>query len=196
MNHPRLFPCLALALALVLSGCAQPQAPATPEPTVSERPPLVIIRGVRPADPADEAFRDLSQYHAFSEAMLIRELAKLENSSVTSPYIDLRRLVLLWLLGHPESAPRIDALVNQLIHHPDPRVAATVSLLNRAIAGQRRSNERTAQLEAKLESKLAEAQRRNEQLTAKIQALKAIEKDLQSRSEPKPEPAAASPSQR
>ncbi len=192
MIHLRLHLCLALAL--LFAGCAQNQPPAPPpEPVAAERPPLLIIRGVRPADPADDAFRDISRFHGFSEAMLMSELAQLNNSSETGPYIDLRRLVLLWLLGKPENSARVDTLINQLMHHPDARISAMVSVLTKSIAAQRRSSERNAQLEAKLESKLAEAQRRIDQLSAKIQALKALEKDLLSRPESKPELAPGNP---
>ncbi len=185
---------LYFVLAWLFAGCAQPQPPApAPEPVAAERPPMMIIRGARPADPADEAFRDISRFHGFSEAMLLSELAQLDSSSETGPYINLRRLVLFWLLGKPENSARVDTLINQLMHHPDARISAMVSVLNKSIAAQRRSSERNAQLEAKMESKLAEAQRRIDQLTAKIQALKALEKELLSRPESKPELAPGNP---
>jgi hypothetical protein len=185
---------LYFVLALLFVGCAQTQPPApAPEPVAAERPPMMIIRGVRPADPADDAFRDISRFHGFSEVMLLSELAQLDGSSETGPYINLRRLVLLWLLGKPENSARVDTLISQLMHHPDARISAMVSVLNKSIAAQRRSSERNAQLEAKLESKLAEAQRRIDQLTAKIQALKALEKELLSRPESKPELAPGNP---
>lgn len=191
MNHRCIY--TYFVLALLLTGCAQHRSPQTPaEPQVNERPPMIIIRGVRPPDPADEAFRDISRYPEFSEGMLLNELAQLDSGNQTSPYIDLKRLVLLWILGKPETAGRVEVLMNQLSDHPDARISAIVGVLGRSVTVQRRSSERTAQLEAKL----LEAQRRIDQLGAKIQALKALEKDLLSRPESKGDTATGTPSAR
>lgn len=196
-SYVRLSPLVVLVvLAFLITGCAQVQPPAPPAPVVIEPPPPAVVDDDPASDLENEAFQDISRFHELDEDKLLNELAQLESSSQTSPYVDLRHLVLLWLLGKPENTPRIDALINQLMHHPDARISATVSVLNRAIAIQRRHHERLAQLESKMESKLAEAQRRNEQLSAKIQALKALEKDLLSRPDPKPEATATVPSSR
>ncbi len=191
MNHRCFYPCFALAL--LLTGCAQNlSAPAPMEAQVHERPPLIIVRGVRPPTPADEAFRDISRYPELSESALLNELAQLESVTQTSPYIDLRRLVLLWILGKPETTARLEVLMNQLGNHPDAGISAIVAVLGRSGALQRRSSDRTAQLEAKL----VDAQRRIDQLGAKIQALKALEKDLLSRPELKGDTATGNPSPR
>jgi hypothetical protein len=166
-------------LAGLLVGCTQPPLPVA-APTVAY-PPMTIVRGPRPVDAGAEAFRDIGRYLNFTPRMLLDEVIRLDGQADADPYVGLRQMVLLWLLDRPESAARLEALASRLSHDSDPRVATPARTLANTVSSQRRLTERNNLLE----TKIYEAQRRIDQLTAKIEALKSLEKELLSRPEPK-----------
>lgn len=210
-RHLLLFPAsLAAVLAAVLStGCTafQPE-PAAAEPPPAPPPRVVFVydspsvdmveaagalvtkdRSVHrndsgtdanPVDdPATQAFADIAGYAGFNDNMLRDELARLEGMPDNSGYRDLRIATLLWLLGQPEHAGWLDLLVTQIENDDDPRVLAFGRTIRRAVGRERSAAERNAALS----SQLADTQRRIEQLSAKIDALKSLEKELLSRPE-------------
>ncbi len=161
-----------------------PEPPAEPPPAEPAPTRQVLIADEpAPVDPASDAFRDIAAYAGFNDNMLRDEIARIEALPETGNYLDLRLAVLLWMSGRPEHSARLDALAARLGSDEDQRVVALAGMIARAISSQRGRSERIAALEAQL----ADAQRRVEQLRAKIDALKSLEKELLSRPEPRPD---------
>lgn len=159
-----------------------PAPPPASEPTATPpRTKVVIVHETPPPDPAGQAFRDIAGYADFNDNMLRDELARLETLADGSSYHDLRIAALLWMLDRPEHASWLQLLNARLAEDDDARVAALAAVIGRATARQRSRAERITSLE----SQLAEAQRRVDQLSAKIDALKSLEKELLSRPDPR-----------
>lgn len=171
---------LAVLLCLLV-GCAQPPL-SVASPAVAY-PPITIVRGPKPTDAGAEAFRDISRYVNFTQRMLLDEANRLDAMADADPYSGFRLMMLLWMLDRPESTERLEALASRLGRDSDPRIATPARILANNISTQRRLGER----ERELEKKVNEAQRRIDKLTAKIEALKSLEKELVSRPEPKPQ---------
>lgn len=172
---------LPLISALLLQACAfvppppSAELPAAPLPVPSTR--VIILHEDKPADPAADAFRDIAGYASFNDNMLQDELARLETLADGSRSHDLRIAALLWMLDKSEHSGWLELLTARLADDEDPRMAAFGGMIGRALVKQRDAAERRAALE----SQLVDAQRRVEQLRAKIDALKSLEKELMSR---------------
>ena len=202
-RHPLLWG--AALCAAVLAGCAtsapQPQAaeaievappaatadanrtPAPPEPTLPELE--------EPASPAKDLLRDTLAYADraldASATTLAREMARLSVPDDTKPARHLRLALLLTQTRQPADTARALGLVQRTLADANAQdLHPLARLLEARLTHQRRLEE---QLERQGQQ-LREAQRRNDQLSERLEAVRAIERSLQTR----PAPATASPS--
>jgi hypothetical protein len=192
--------CLSLPLMLAaLSGCAQwpvaepsaataPTAPA-PAPAAAARVPAELPPAAAAAaasaptalaEPTARLLALQERLRTLNAAELARESAARE-APADAPTSVEQALVLLQLraLSQAAGAPangelaRVQALLEPVARQPSPW-QATAKLLGARVAEQRRLEDQLAQAQ----QQLREQQRRNEQLSAQIEALRAIERSL------------------
>lgn len=212
-RHPLLWGA-ALCVA-VLSGCAtsapQPQAaeaievappaataeasrtpvPTPPEPTLPELEEPTLPELEEPASPAKDLLRDTLAYADraldANATTLAREMARLSVPDDTKPARHLWLALLLTQTRQPADTARALGLVQRTLADANAQdLHPLARLLEARLTHQRRLEE---QLERQGQQ-LRDAQRRNDQLSERLEAVRAIERSLQTR----PAPAAASPS--
>lgn len=189
--------CGAAVCVAVLAGCStsalQPQAaeaievappaPTPPEPTLPELE--------EPASPAKDLLRDTLAYADraldASATTLAREMARLSVPDDTKPARHLRLALLLAQTRQPADTARALGLVQRTLADANAQdLHPLARLLEARLTHQRRLEE---QLERQGQQ-LRDAQRHNDQLSERLEAVRAIERSLQTR----PAPATASPS--
>lgn len=169
MRLPEPFSLLLLALAALLTACQTPPAP--PPPTVAECP-----APAEPAPPAADPLQAMLAYAAELRARPAAETVPVEVVGVDVAQTMRKALV----LSQSRSATELAQAAAQL-----ELVAASVgpqaealkplaALLAPRVAEQRRLVEGMD----RLAQQLRDAQRRNDQLNEKLEALKAIEQKL------------------
>ncbi|HEY4081299.1 MAG TPA: hypothetical protein VGM81_11410 [Burkholderiaceae bacterium] len=172
--------CLLLALVLALAACATPQPPVAvikpaPVPVCPPAPPA-------PQIPADlVVLKSLLNYQyqlrLLSPADLTHELASLNEQIAPGPELALRKALVL-SLGHTTAELTLaQAQLDAVMSSADTQAEALkplASLLGTRIVEQRRLLDSAD----KLNLQLRESQRRGDQLTDKLEALKAIEHTL------------------
>ena len=144
-----------------------------------------------PASPAKDLLRDTLAYADraldASATTLAREMARLSVPDDTKPARHLRLALLLTQTRQPADTARALGLVQRTLADANAQdLHPLARLLEARLTHQRRLEE---QLERQGQQ-LREAQRRNVQLSERLEAVRAIERSLQTR----PAPAAASPS--
>jgi hypothetical protein len=179
-----------LAPLLLLMACAQPLLPtpaAAPAaaPVPPPPPPVVVVMQAEPPAPDDVAARQLLAFHerlrTMSGAEQAQTLARM--SPAGAPADTLQVVLLLAQTRQPGDLARALALLEPLVRDTSPW-SGLARLLQGRLAEQRRLeelNERQAQ-------QLREQQRRLDQLSQQLNALRAIERSLGAR----PAPASAS----
>lgn len=206
----RLLRPLALAAALALAGCAQPPpqacdppdaAPlATPEPSSAPTPLPVDAAAPTPPPPADPVAQWLARADdvlRLSPPDLARRIADLgqeiaaagQTSAAPAPTALLLALALAQTRQAADTA-RALALVQQLLGRQPPAAQALLPLarlLEARLLQQRRLEE---QIERQSQQ-LREAQRSNDQLKERLEALRAIERSLSARPPPPAAPASS-----
>jgi hypothetical protein len=195
-RRPGLPPLLMLA---ALAGCAQwpvaepgapappvaaspAPAPATAPPAPTEAPAAAAAASApsAPAEPAPRLLAMQERLRLLNSAELAREAAPRDPPPDAGALVE-QALALLQLraLGQAAGTPpngelaRAQALLEPVARQPSPW-QATAKLLAARLAEQRKLEEQLAQAQ----QQLREQQRRNEQLTAQIEALRAIERSL------------------
>lgn len=180
-----------LAVLAALAACTTPMPPPppiltppapVPEPAPAARPEPAPAPAATPPPPAPDASEllDLLAYHqrlrSLGAAELTRELSELA-SQPGGPANSIRRAMLL-SLGREGSEL---ALAQQQLeraeidgHNSDPLLRPLARLLSAQLAEQRRLSDSLA----RLGQQLKDSQRRNEQLSQTLEALKAIEQKL------------------
>lgn len=200
--------CMAAACA-ALAGCSTP--PPLPVPPPAEPPPAVVIAvpvpvevtsppapaardaqdETAPPPAAVQALRQMEQILRLNPAELARETARLSEQEDASVHTPLLLAVALGQTRQPVDTARALGLAQRVLGNNAP--AATplhplARLLESRLLQQRRLEE---QLERQTQQ-LRDAQRRNEQLSERLEAVRAIERSLTTRpAAPAPAPAPA-----
>ena len=180
---------LAFVLVLTAAACASPPppkpAPPPPAPVV-EIPQPVKPPPIPPPEPIVEAARHLYEYHEriddLSPAALAEEIQRLGNAP-PDPETTLKLAMALSFTGLTVDSVRALALLQPLVTPPtavaEPwRTLATMIAANIAdVRRMQERNERQAQ-------QLKDSQRRLDEASQKLEALRAIERSLDSRNLP------------
>jgi hypothetical protein len=178
-------PTLLVLLAL-LAGCAAPRPPervAPPPPP----PPVVAPVCEPPLEAADRAAR-----HVVAQQERLATLPPAELTQEASRPIDgatpLQSLVdvslALSLTRQPGDLAKAQVLIDQVIRQPSPQAdpwRGIARLLAARYAEQRRAEEVAERTVALLRDTQRDNQRRLDQLNEKLEALKAIERSLNTR---------------
>ena len=177
-----------VAVALASVGCAATKAPAAkppePPPPVDE-PTIVYVPA--PLMPADTAARHLLAYQdavsRLNPADLSRELGRLgDGSSSAQSTMDLA--LALGYTRAPGDLAKAQSLLDQVMGNPSPQAQAwhgLARLLTSRYAEQRRVEELAERANQQLRDAQKDNQRKLDQLTEKLEALKSIERSLNSR---------------
>jgi hypothetical protein len=171
-----------LFIAVLLAGaCAQRSGSPDLPGAVAEVAPRtveVIVR-IPEVSPADQAARDFLDYQERLRLMprtdLPRELARLD-----PPVSPARTLELALALGQTRNPPdtaRALALLEALLRSADPALAPWQPLA-RLLAGRYAEQRRLEDQTERQAQQLRDSQRRIDQLTHQLEALKAIERSL------------------
>ncbi len=171
---------LLAACALLLAGCAAP--PPQPAPVLVQPPPRIVVV-------ADPKLTELLAYQASLRPMTPSELVKaqLELSRADhAPYNTIRRAMLQATLRTPGDLARAQTLLESITQASSDE-AKLLAPLAQFLSGQYADLRRQDEAVEKLNSQLRDAQRRNDQLNEKLEALKNIERSLSVR------PAAGAP---
>ncbi|MDI1260145.1 hypothetical protein [Aquabacterium sp.] len=193
-----------IAACLVVAGAATACAPLqpTPQAKVVELPPAPAIVYVPTLEPVDTAARHLLAYQESLAKLtppdLSRELTRLgDGASSVQATMDLA-LALGYTRANGDLA-KAQSLLDQVIGNPSMEAQAwhgLARLLSSRYAEQRRAEEQTERVNQQLRDAQKDNQRKLDQLNEKLEALKSIERSLNSRTTPAPGPATlpASPS--
>ncbi|MFT4241664.1 MAG: hypothetical protein QM569_05205 [Acidovorax sp.] len=184
----------AACLAAVLGGCqavrprpaeAPPPPPpaavviAVPAPAEAAPPPAAAPT----ADPVAQALARADAIARLAPAELGREIARLGDSEDAAPENPLLLAVALAQTRQPADTARALGLVQRVLGNAAaPALHPLARLLESRLLQQRRLED---QLD-KQAQQLREAQRRNEQLNERLEAVRAIERSLSTRPAPPP----------
>ena len=193
-----------LALGAVLAGCAT----TTPPPAPAQTPPVAMIIAVPVAPtvevgPAEARGTDADTHHTpvallltqtdrvlkLPPAELAKEIARLGEAEEATPDTPLLLATALAQTRQAVDTARALGLVQRVLGNTSPAAQPLhplARLLEARLLQQRRLED---QLDRQTQQ-LRETQRRNDQLSERLEAVRAIERSLQTR----PAPAAASPS--
>ena len=180
-----------LLCGLLLAGCAPmaPQsgpapalAPEPPSPAVqlapAPAPPLVPL-----ATPADLATREMLAFHErarqWTGADLAREMAR-RGEAIADPRASFELAMLLGQSRNNGDLARALALLDGLLRSTAPE-AAPWQPLARLVAAQLAEQRRVEEQLERQHQQARENQRRVDQLSQKLEALKAIERSLTTR---------------
>lgn len=168
------------ACALLLGGCAS--KPATQTPVLVQTPPRVVVV-------ADPQLSELLAYQNALRLMTPSELAKAQldlAKADTAPQNVIRRAMLQAAVRSPGDLARAQAVLEPLATATG-KDAQLLAPLAQLLVGQYAELRRQEDSIDKLNTQLREAQRRNDLLNEKLEALKNIERSLSVR------PAAGAP---
>ncbi len=189
-----------LAASALAGGCSllspPPPAPAPPAPVQTYVPPPAppappVTIYVPVVDPTDQAARLLLAYQErlaqlgppgpSNAQLLAPELQRLGDGSA-SPQAAMELALLLGGTRTPGDLQRALALLEAVQRNPEAAPwHGLARLLATRYAEQRRSEEQAERLAQQLRDAQRESQRRLDQLNEKLEALKAIERSLNSR---------------
>jgi hypothetical protein len=189
----------AAALLALAAGCGcaqlQPTPPAAPPP--AQPPPAPVIVRVPQVEPADAAARHLLAWQdrvaAFGPAELAQEIARLGDDP-TSPQSVMDLALALAATRVPADLVRAQGLLDQVQRDKSAQSApwqGLARLLAARFAEQRRAEEQAERLGQQLRDSQRDNQRKLDQLNDKLEALKAIERSLNTRAATAAGPASA-----
>jgi hypothetical protein len=171
---------LLAACTLLLAGCAAP--PPKQTPVLVQTPPRIVVV-------ADPKLTELLAYQASVRAMSPADLVKaqLELSRADhAPQNTIRRAMLQATLRTPGDLARAQTLLDSITQASSDE-AKLLAPLAQFLSGQYADLRRQDETVERLNGQVREAQRRNDQLNEKLEALKNIERSLSVR------PAAGAP---
>jgi len=171
---------LLAACALLLAGCAAP--PPGQAPVLVQTPPRIVVV-------ADPKLTELLAYQASLRPMTPSELVKAQLELARAdhaPYNTIRRAMLQATLRTPGDLARAQTLLESITQASSDE-AKLLAPLAQFLAGQYADLRRQDETVEKLNSQVRDAQRRNDLLNEKLEALKNIERSLSVR------PAAGAP---
>jgi len=179
---------LAAATAVLgLAGCATPQAPPPPPP-----PPVVVAPPVK-CDPALEA-RDYAARHllatedrfsALNTADLTAEAARNPDGATIEQQMD--QALALSMTHANGDLVRAQTLLDQVLHNNAPQAdpwRGLARLLAYRLAEQKRAEDAVERGAQQLRDAQRDNQRKLDDANAKLEALKAIERSLNTRQGP------------
>lgn len=189
-----------------LVGCATaPTPPDTPPVTAAHAveaatepaaplPEALAAEGDEPSTPPKDLLRDTLAYAdrtlGASTADLARETARLSDLDESKPSRALRLALVLAQTRQPVDTARALGLVQRTLANPAAKdLHPMARLLEARLTQQRRLED---QLDRQAQQ-LRDAQRRNDQLSERLEAVRAIERSLTTRPVPAPTAPAASP---
>lgn len=183
-----------LVVAGMAAACAPLQPP--PEPKVVEMPPAPTIVYVPTQEPVDTAARHLLAYQEnlsrLPTADLARELGRLgDGASSVQATMDLA--LVLGMTRAPGDLAKAQILLDQVLGNPSSEAQAwhgLARLLAARYADQRRAEDQVERVNQQLREVQRDNQRKLDQINEKLEALKSIERSLNSRNNPGPGPAA------
>lgn len=190
------------SLCVAFAACAPlPPAPLSPPPAAPPEPQTVYVPT---REPVDLAARHLLAYQAvllaMSPAELAREVSRLgDGSASVADTMDLA--LALGLTRSNGDLARAQGLLDQVLANGNAQAwHGLARLLATRYGEQRRADEQTERANQQLREAQREHQRKLDQLNDKLEALKSIERSLNSRPVPVPVPvpqaSAAKPAQR
>lgn len=189
---------IGLAACSPLAPQPQPAPVAPPSPPPPPPPPAVTVY-VPQLEPVDMASRHLLAYQErllqLSPGDLAQEVARLGDGSA-SPQAAMDLALALGYTRAPGDLLRAQGLLDQVLRNNSPQAQpwhAFAKLLQSRYVEQRRAEEQTEKLNAQLRDAQRDNQRKIDQLNEKLEALKNIERSLNSRPQPGPSPLPASP---
>lgn len=171
---------LLAACALLLAGCAAP--PPKQTPVLVQVPPRIVVV-------ADPKLTELLAYQASLRAMTPSELVKAQLELARAdhaPHNTIRRAMLQATLRTPGDLARAQTLLDSITQASSDE-AKLLAPLAQFLSGQYADLRRQDEAVERLNGQAREAQRRNDQLNEKLEALKNIERSLSVR------PAAGAP---
>ena len=192
-HSARIGAALAVAFAaLSLAGCVTPKPPPPPPPPVVVAPPPVKCDPPREAQ--DYAARHLlgtqDRYAALNTADLTAEASHpLEGASVEQ---QMDQALAMSMTHNPGDLARAQGVVDQVLHNNTPQAdpwRSLARLLAYRLGEQKRAEDAVERGAQQLRDAQRDNQRKLDDANAKLEALKAIERSLNTRQSP----AASSP---
>lgn len=185
-----------LAATLGFAGCAT--APPPPPAKPADPPPAPEIVYVPTVEAVDKAARHLLAYQEtlsrLPTADLSRELGRLgDGASSIQATMDLA--LVLGLTRVPGDIAKAQLLLDQVLGNPSPEAQAwhgLARLLAARYADQRRAEDQNERLNQQLRDAQRDNQRKLDQINEKLEALKSIERSLNTRNNAAPAPQASS----
>jgi len=179
---------LAAATAVLgLAGCATPKAPPPPPP-----PPVVVAPPVKcdpPLEARDFAARHLlateDRFNALNTADLTAEAARSIEGATIEQQMD--QALALSMTHSPGDLGRAQALLDQVLHNNTPQAdpwRSLARLLAYRLGEQKRAEDAVERGAQQLREAQRDNQRKLDDVNAKLEALKAIERNLNTRQAP------------
>jgi len=184
---PGLVAALAALAALSLAGCAVPKPVPPPPPP----PPVVapVVRCDPPREAQDLAARHLlateDRYSALNTADLTAEAARSIDGATVEQQMD-QALALSMTHGAGDLG-RAQGLLDQVLHNNAPQAdpwRSLARLLAYRLAEQKRAEDAAERGAQQLRDAQRDNQRKLDDVNAKLEALKAIERSLNTRQSP------------
>jgi len=187
-SKPSLATAFAAFVALSLAGCATPKPSPPPPP-----PPPVVVAPVVKCDPARDA-QDLAarhllasedRYSALNTADLTAEAARSVEGATIEQQMD--QALALSMTHAPGDLGRAQALLDQVLHNNSPQAdpwRSLARLLAYRLGEQKRAEDAVERTVQQMRDAQRENQRKLDEVNAKLEALKAIERSLNTRQSP------------
>jgi hypothetical protein len=185
---------IAAAAAVCLAGCAAPREAPPPAPA-----PVVVAPVVHcdpPREPQDLAARHLlaaqDRLSALNTADLTQEASRAVDPAAVEATMD--QVLALSMTRNPGDLVRAQGLLDQVLHNNTQQAdpwRALARLLAYRLGEQRRAEEQADRGAQQLRDAQRDNQRKLDQLNDKLEALKAIERSLNTRPGPSSAPAPA-----
>lgn len=178
------------ALAFALAACAVKEPPPPPPPPV----PIVVAPIVHcepPRDEQDVAARHLLATQDRLSTLNTADLAQEANHPIDPNSIEaaMDQALALSMTHAPGDIVRSQSVLDQILHNNSPQAdpyRSLARLLSYRLAEQRRAEEAADRAAIALRDTQRESQRKLDALNDKLEALKAIERNLNTRPGAKP----------
>ena len=175
--------------AACLAGCVVPKPVPPPPP-----PPPVVVPVVKcdpPREPQDLAARHLlateDRLSALNTADLTQEASRAVDPAAVEATMD--QVLALSMTHNPGDLARAQGLLDQVLHNNAPQAdpwRGLARLLAYRLGEQRRAEDQVERVAQQMRDAQRDSQRRLDQLNDKLEALKAIERSLNTRQAPTP----------
>jgi hypothetical protein len=182
---------IAAVATLCLAGCAAPPQAPPPAPA-----PVIVAPVVHcdpPREPQDLAARHLletqDRLSALNTADLTQEASRAVDPSAIEATMD--QVLALSMTRNPGDLARAQGLLDQVLHNntqPADPWRALARLLAYRLGEQRRAEDQAERVAQQLRDSQRDNQRKLDQLNDKLEALKAIERSLNTRPGPSSAP--------